>query len=318
LGRGMGMFATRRIPAGQVMWTEHPLITYKKRAADEDLETYVDSLHQAFCQLNETEQAKLLNMYGPEEEVGRQGVKWKLFRICAANEVGGQNKENSVYELYCRLNHACCNNAVGQTVMLEDGPAYQVRAVKNMEKGEEMTQSYLTGKLCTREERQAIFRSKWGFTCDCRLCNLPLNKSLENDATLHLIKDLQWKIIRIRASHTESLQELHQLLAACYKVADQDQALLKYVLLAIQHGQRKVGANLSEFCPEGVKTYLEARLGKRFWTSPDSYQRELMRMARIFGYQESITKIIQMPWSDSFYSELLKMVCCTNKYFFAG
>ena len=26
----------------------------------------------------------------------------------------------------------------------------QVRAVKNMEKGEEVTQSYLTGKLCTR------------------------------------------------------------------------------------------------------------------------------------------------------------------------
>ena len=43
-----------------------------------------------------------------------------------ANEVGGQNNENSVYELYCRLNHACCNTAVGQTVMLEDGLAYQV------------------------------------------------------------------------------------------------------------------------------------------------------------------------------------------------
>ena len=80
LGRGMGMFATRRIPAGQVMWTEHPLISYKKRVADEHLEAYVDSLHQVFCQLNETAQAKLLDMYGPEEEPGRQGVKWKLFR----------------------------------------------------------------------------------------------------------------------------------------------------------------------------------------------------------------------------------------------
>ena len=80
LGRGMGMFATRRVLAGQVMWTEHPLISYKKRAADEHLEAYVDSLHQVFCQLNETAQAKLLDMYGPEEEPGRQGIKWKLFR----------------------------------------------------------------------------------------------------------------------------------------------------------------------------------------------------------------------------------------------
>ena len=65
---------------GQVMWTERPLITYKKRAADEDLEAYVDSLHQVFCQLDETAQAKLLDMYGPEEEPGRHGLKWKLFR----------------------------------------------------------------------------------------------------------------------------------------------------------------------------------------------------------------------------------------------
>merc|ERR550534_2610827 len=114
-------------------------------------------------------------MYGPEE--GREGLKWKLYRICSANEVGGQNNENSVYELYCRLNHSCCNNVVGQVVPHnEGGQAYQVRAVKMIEKEDEVTQSYLTGKLCTREERQAMFKSKWGFTCDCRLCNLPMEE----------------------------------------------------------------------------------------------------------------------------------------------
>ena len=34
--------------------------------------------------------------------------------------------------------------------MLELTFVLQVKAVKNMEKGEEVTQSYLTGKLCTR------------------------------------------------------------------------------------------------------------------------------------------------------------------------
>ena len=97
MGRGMGMFARRRISAGQVffsepsppiitarpsqvMWTEYPLISYKKQAAGEDLEAYVDSLHRVFCQLDETAQAKLLDMYGPEEEPGRHGLKWRLFR----------------------------------------------------------------------------------------------------------------------------------------------------------------------------------------------------------------------------------------------
>ena len=73
-----------------------------------------------------------------------------------------------------------------------------------------------------------------------------------------------------------------------------------------------------ENCTEDVQAYLEARLGERFWLSPDCFVRELMRIANIFGCVESVTKIIQMPWSDSFYSELLKMVCCTNKYFLAN
>ena len=56
-------------------------------------------------------------------------------RICSANEVGGQNNENSVYELYCRLNHSCCNNVVGQVVPHnEGGQAYQVGKHKDKDK----------------------------------------------------------------------------------------------------------------------------------------------------------------------------------------
>ena len=63
------------------MWTEQPLITYKKQEVTEDLEIYVDYLHQVFRELDQTAQDKLMAMYGPEE--GREGLKWKLYRwIC--------------------------------------------------------------------------------------------------------------------------------------------------------------------------------------------------------------------------------------------
>ena len=141
------------------MWTEQPLITYKKQEVTEDLEIYVDYLHQVFRELDQTAQDKLMAMYGPEE--GREGLKWKLYRwicleivfpsvcviisfeecslrICSANEVGGQNNENSVYELYCRLNHSCCNNVVGQVVPhSEGGQAYQVGKHKYKDKDNE-------------------------------------------------------------------------------------------------------------------------------------------------------------------------------------
>ena len=41
-------------------------------------------------------------------------------------------------------------NPIDLYAMLELTFVLQVRAVKKMEKGEEVTQSYLTGKLCTR------------------------------------------------------------------------------------------------------------------------------------------------------------------------
>ena len=63
------------------MWTEQPLITYKKQEVNEELEIYVDYLHQVFRELDQAAQDKLMAMYGPEE--GREGLKWKLYRwIC--------------------------------------------------------------------------------------------------------------------------------------------------------------------------------------------------------------------------------------------
>ena len=55
------------------------------------------------------------------------------------------------------------------------------------------------------------------------------------------------------------------------KVADQDQTLLKYVLLAIHHGRkRRVSEEdlaRSELVTEDVRGYLEERLGRNFWTN---------------------------------------------------
>ena len=104
------------------------------------------------------------------------------------------------------------------------------------------------------------------------------------------------------------------------KVVDQDQTLLKYVLLAIHHGRKrrvsKEDLAPSELVTEDVRGYLEERLGRNFWTNLDIYEVELIKIAKILGCQDSVTKILQISWSPSFFFELLKMVCCSKKYFF--
>ena len=214
-----------------------------------------------------------------------------MFRICNVNEVGGGKMVNSVYERYSRLNQACCRNAVGQAA--EEGGWHQVRAIRKIFKGEEVTVAYLEGKLGMKAERQGMFMRKWGFQCDCRICKLPDAESSKNDATIRYIREMQMKISQGKfgaksgLSHTKCLQELHTLLAACYKVEEQDHSVLRCVLVAILHGLRKLGekkgVDTSSICPDEVRKDLENRLGSNFWTDPVNYEKEAMRVASLFG-----------------------------------
>ena len=77
--RGVGVFATRAINPGQIIWSERPLISYKKDPR-QDPETFIDSLYKIFCGLNEATKAKFLKLYDPGEEAGKTELKWKVCR----------------------------------------------------------------------------------------------------------------------------------------------------------------------------------------------------------------------------------------------
>ena len=94
-------------------------------------------------------------------------------------------------------------------------------------------------------------------------------------------------------SHTACLQELHKLLAACYKLEEMDHSVLRCVLVAILAGLRKVADakdTLSNTCPENLRHDLEIRLGSSFWKDPVSYQNEAMRVVSIFGQAKKMVE----------------------------
>merc|ERR1719430_105839 len=288
-GKGQGVFAIRNFSPGQVIWSEPPVITYRKDPKATK-EYFLEMLYKRFLALDEEKQRKLLALYDPGEEPERSEEKWRVARICNVNEVGGKEMINAVFEKYSRLNHSCCRNSVGQ--VSEDG-RHQVRAVKKITKGEELTVTYLEGKLAIRDERQDLLGRKWGFSCDCPVCKLPEEESRENDKKIHYVREKQVQVTKREygsksgRSHTQSLQDLHRLLAACYRIEEQNQTVLRCVLLAILQGVKKVGAkekDWSVFCPQDVRPALQERLGENFWRDPDNYEKEAMRVANIFGY----------------------------------
>ena len=174
-----------------------------------------------------------------------------------------------------------------------------MRAIKKINKGEEVMVTYLEGKLGTREERQGMFMRKWGFRCDCRICQLPEEESSAKDVTIRYVREMQQKIslgkfgAKSGLSHTACLQELHKLLAACYKLEEMNHSVLRCVLVAILAGLRKVADakdTLSSTCPENLRQDLEIRLGDSFWKDPASYQNEAMRVASIFGQAKKMVE----------------------------
>jgi len=299
-GKGQGVFAVRNLTPGQLLWSEHPLITYKKDPNGSPAQL-LQSLYKVFQSLDESTQTRLLSLYDPGEEPGLHTELWrKVGRICNVNEVQGANQQhNSVFEKYSRLNHSCNRNTVGH--LGEDG-THQVRAVRRINKGEELTVSYLEGKLAIREERQAVFQKKWGFVCVCQICSLGEVESRENDDRIKYVREMQSAITRKelgvksgRQSHTKSLQDLHKLLAACYRIQEQNQSVMRCVLVGIIQGLRKVGgqeADWSVYCPKEVRQQLEDKLGTKFWQDLANYEREAMRVADIFGYGTKMVEYI--------------------------
>ena len=86
------------------------------------------------------------------------------------------------------------------------------------------------------------------------------------------------------------------MLAACYKVEEQDHSVLRCVLLAILQGLRKLGGkkevDASSFCPSEMRKDLENRLGSKFWTDPGNYEKEAMRVASLFGHAKKMLEFM--------------------------
>ena len=70
-----------------------------------------------------------------------------------------------------RLNHSCGPNC--EVVWRADSKCQEVVAIRDIEKGEEMTICYLNmeNRVNTREERSKILR-QYGFSCSCRFCTV--------------------------------------------------------------------------------------------------------------------------------------------------
>eukprot|EP00092_Neocalanus_flemingeri_P018752 GFUD01020309.1.p1 GENE.GFUD01020309.1~~GFUD01020309.1.p1 ORF type:complete len:369 (+),score=108.34 GFUD01020309.1:88-1194(+) len=313
-GRGKGLVATRRIPAGTAIFTEDPLVVVKKATMVPKDE------FKKFQKMNEKSREDFLSLFDPVGmELNKEWRrKWnlsgmeepdlvKFWRIICANAVviglvrsdvpRSCNDLNGVYKQFSRINHSCSSNII-QDWKEETPLKIEVRAAAAIQKGVELTLNYL-GLLGTWEERRQQLERKWYFQCLCEVCSLPAQERNNNDMVREFITyqmELASSVQGLASLSNVSsvLNDYLKVLCCCYSIEKEAKDILP-VVLSICHKlyQAVVVNRVSWECPTELKGNLVDKLGHTFMEILD---KEAVAKAEVLGSE--MVKMVSDNASD--------------------
>ena len=233
-GKGRGMVATRRIQAGQVIveemsWINLELpseaVIYKGGVAHG---LPVEKLKYQIDKLDDETRDKILGLHDPAENIQTlRSQNINVEKLCAKNpnfyhwkvnagDYGSKllriftdcnikicpdpalynSAESGLFQYISFINHSC-NPNVFWTWVMGDFQRKQVRALKMIEKNEEISANYWECddvNLGSREYRQQFMLENHGFLCKCSECSLEGKALEEND---RLRKEARTRIEKI-------------------------------------------------------------------------------------------------------------------------
>ncbi|BGP10671.1 hypothetical protein JCM10049v2_006563 [Rhodotorula toruloides] len=154
----LGLFATRPLEPGTLLFSEPPLLTCS---------SWRDLRATLSCSTDETRTAfwSLANAFPDEAEAEKGIFDTNAF---ALDTHGGKY---GLFRLTSRINHSCAPNV--KTSFVASRGRMEVRVVRRVEEGEEVRSSYLPpGELVRpgKDERRERLEKGWGFECACEAC----------------------------------------------------------------------------------------------------------------------------------------------------
>ncbi|CCX06260.1 hypothetical protein FPQ18DRAFT_354171 [Pyronema domesticum] len=174
-GKGIGMLATSPIASGSLIIAETPLFIVPSNIRDcavmatPALKSYVLT---AVSRLTKPQQSAFLSLHNAQVRSTSELPPFLSIISTNAFGLGIDATKSGVFETCSRFNHSCVPNA--NFVWNEGGQKLEVRAVEDIQEGEEILLSYLGSKLAMadRLERQQSLRLRYGFQCQCAACGL--------------------------------------------------------------------------------------------------------------------------------------------------
>ncbi|XP_037261208.1 N-lysine methyltransferase SMYD2 isoform X1 [Falco rusticolus] len=159
---------TARILAKQKI---HPERTQsEKLLAVKEFESHLDKLDNEKRELIENDIAALHHFYSKHLEYPDNAALLVVFAQVNCNGFTIEDEElshlgSAIFPDVALMNHSCCPNVI----VTYKGTLAEVRAVKEIEPGEEVFTSYID-LLYPTEDRNDRLRDSYFFNCDCREC----------------------------------------------------------------------------------------------------------------------------------------------------
>ena len=189
--RGVGLFASRNIAAGERLLAEAPLATWsvavgatsveKCRSFDDMVARLSKEITGSILRLSQSPRyGQMQSLLGTWQTNGLPINYESTTRPGTTTSELASRKEAAVFATICRLNHCCSPN-----VHFEWNGALglgTVHALVDIAVGRELVISYLPPGGLTRETRRAQLLADHGFECQCAKCSLAGDALAMSDA----------------------------------------------------------------------------------------------------------------------------------------
>ncbi|KAI0858134.1 hypothetical protein F4860DRAFT_487296 [Xylaria cubensis] len=206
-GKGIGLRANRSIGKGEELMVRTPTLVTQVDAIAE-LEVAVrDMMYDiAIAQLPKSRRDAFLGQMGRDIHDRIDTNSFQFF-VHGAGEKGAGHL--GCYPDIARFNHDCRPNVHYRIT----NATLTTIASRDIQRGEELTISYVDVFLLSKERKQRI--SSWGFECACALCQGPKNETMASDKRLRRIKQLKadlnnFKEMKVTAETGVEYTALHE------------------------------------------------------------------------------------------------------------
>ncbi|CAD7940726.1 unnamed protein product [Amoebophrya sp. A120] len=243
-GRGKGVIALEAVQKGELLWVETPVLSHCRPVQFATSHSFhpeeISMLWGQFSALAESDKSRVrslanksnnsrfaelsphqlvqtfaTNAFQPEETTRMADV--------AGGSTRGSVSSDMLFLLTARLNHSCSPNC---TRRVQAGKV-TVFAARNVEKGEELTFSYI-GFWHDHGFRQQVFQRDYGFVCKCPVCSLGPAELAESDARRRQYDWLDDELPKLRKAKQwkELLQVCAKMRAICKEEGDDTPLML--------------------------------------------------------------------------------------------